>query len=974
MVMSSPFFTGVEGGAGESVAAALADVMAAAEADGLPEHRLHAVLDAVAHALGACRASAWAMDGDGEAALCLAAVLGDRADVLTPTPADWSTAATLPAGSIVPAAGRDGVAVVPVRAPDPQQALLLLEGTTLALPAAHLVVRLAAQLSSAAVERGRRAHAEARLRDREHLLADIENVAGLGIWEWEIGTGRIVWSDRQCRIHGIVQSEAPADFAGFLEFVHRDDRARVIAECEELLRTGTPFHFHYRMLRRDGADRWLSGHGRVLRDEAGQPRRMIGTVQDITEVLAAEEALRMSEESYRTIFELAGDAMFVHDPKTAAVLDANRSACALHGVTLDQLKERGIPGVSDGSTPFDAEHAIERVRLAAAGEPQRFEWLGTHTDGRRVWVEVTLNRATILGQERVIASVRNVSERKVAEEALQRAYAELERRVEERTEALAGANRALESEIAEHRRARHALQHRTDELEALFQALPDIYLRIAGDGTVSDFRFGIDAQLYPIPDLFPAQLIGVRILDHMPPPLRIGMAETIAEVQRTGRVVCVEYPLPVRGALRHFETRIAPMPDDGVICVIRDITERTESAAALALAKEESEHARAAAEQANRAKSEFLSRMSHELRTPMNSILGFAQVLDGARLPDRHDKSVHHILRAGRHLLQLINEVLEIARIEAGRHNFSLEPVAIAPALDEALAMLRPLAAQVDVRIEDAVGVTDDLFVQADRQRLVQVLLNLLSNAIKYNVRGGHVRVSREHAAADRLVLHVVDTGPGIAPDRVDQLFTPFARLGAETSPVEGTGLGLVLSQRLTEAMGGRLRLERTGPGGTTFALELAAAPHPLVSLEERAPRRDFSDSAPHGAATLLYVEDNLANLTLVETILEARPRWRTLPALEGLIGLELAREHTPDLILLDLHLPDIAGEEVLRRLRADARTSHIPVVVISADATPSTIERLLTVGAAAFLTKPIDIDEFMTAVETLLPESATGR
>jgi signal transduction histidine kinase len=265
---------------------------------------------------------------------------------------------------------------------------------------------------------------------------------------------------------------------------------------------------------------------------------------------------------------------------------------------------------------------------------------------------------------------------------------------------------------------------------------------------------------------------------------------------------------------------------DGIVAFGRDITERKAAEAALARAKEE-------AERANRAKSEFLSRMSHELRTPMNSILGFAQLLARAELPAQQGKSVQHILKAGRHLLRLINEVLEIARIEAGREHFSLEPVALAAVLHEALGLVRPLAQQRAVELcED--GWPERAFVRADRQRLVQVLLNLLSNAIKYNRPKGWVRLACAPAdGVDRWVVRVEDSGRGIPADRVDQLFTPFARLGAEQTEVEGTGLGLALSRRLCEAMGGALTLEATGPGGSVFRLVLEQAADPLRALEE---------------------------------------------------------------------------------------------------------------------------------------------
>jgi CheY-like chemotaxis protein/anti-sigma regulatory factor (Ser/Thr protein kinase) len=292
--------------------------------------------------------------------------------------------------------------------------------------------------------------------------------------------------------------------------------------------------------------------------------------------------------------------------------------------------------------------------------------------------------------------------------------------------------------------------------------------------------------------------------------------------------------------------------------------------------------------------------------------------------------------------------------------------------LTEAVGLVRPLAEQLRITVEDAPRAFAGEYVRADRQRLTQVLLNLLTNAIKYNRPGGRVRldcvfVPGTGGETPRLAVRVEDTGRGIPADRAGQLFTPFARLGAEQTEIEGTGLGLALSQRLTEAMGGSLTLEGSGPEGSVFRLELRSADDPLERVEEA---RLAVSAAPaaHAPATLLYVEDNLANLSLVETILQSRPGWRTVPALQGQLGVELAREHRPDLVLLDLHLPDIPGEEVLRRLRADERTAGIPVVVISADATHAMVDRLRAAGADAYLTKPLDIDEFLAAVERFLP------
>jgi PAS domain S-box-containing protein len=412
-------------------------------------------------------------------------------------------------------------------------------------------------------------------------------------------------------------------------------------------------------------------------------------------------------------------------------------------------------------------------------------------------------------------------------------------------------------------------------------------------------------------------------------------------------------------------TLLADSAGAGIVGNSRDITQQRAAESALRRATAEAEQAREDAERANRAKSEFLSRMSHELRTPMNSILGFGQLLARAELPPQHAKGVQHIVKAGRHLLHLINEVLEIARIEAGRESFSLEPVALGSVMQEALGLVRPLAQQHGVVLHDAPAAAE-VFVVADRRRLVQVLLNLLSNAIKYNRPAGAVRLACAPNAAGGWAIRVEDTGRGIPADRVDQLFTPFARLGAEDSEVEGTGLGLALSQRLCEAMGGALTLEASGPAGSVFRIDLSAASHPLERYEDAGARAAVADDS--GAATLLYVEDNLANLTLVEAILMSRPGWRIIPALQGQLGVELAREHLPDVVLLDLHLPDIPGVEVLRRLRADPRTAAIPVVVVSADATVVSLERLRQAGADAYLTKPLDVDEFLTVVQRHLP------
>lgn len=421
------------------------------------------------------------------------------------------------------------------------------------------------------------------------------------------------------------------------------------------------------------------------------------------------------------------------------------------------------------------------------------------------------------------------------------------------------------------------------------------------------------------------------------------------------------------GATLQMLRRIVPIMDENgemqrLVAFSVDITDRKAAEVAMQAAKEE-------AERANRAKSEFLSRMSHELRTPMNAILGFAQLLERKGVPPDQMKHLGHILKGGRHLLALINEVLDLARIESGRLALSLEPVAVNEVIHEAMDLVRPLAnaSGNELLFEAAAG--PQVFASADRQRLSQVLLNLLSNAIKYNRAGGQVRI-RAETVEEGVRIRVKDHGRGMREEQLDQLFVPFARLGAEDTETEGTGLGLALSRRLAEAMGGQLMLEQTGAEGSTFRLDLSVAADPLPGAREHGPGVDGSGDTG-SAGTILYIEDNLTNLSLVEAILESKPRWKTISALRGEAGLELAREKQPDLILLDLHLPDIQGSEVLDRLRADPSTVHIPVVIISADATDGARARLRAAGASDYLTKPLDLDELMVVVERYLPIGA---
>jgi signal transduction histidine kinase/ActR/RegA family two-component response regulator len=363
---------------------------------------------------------------------------------------------------------------------------------------------------------------------------------------------------------------------------------------------------------------------------------------------------------------------------------------------------------------------------------------------------------------------------------------------------------------------------------------------------------------------------------------------------------------------------------------------------------------------ATRAKNSFLSSTSHELRTPLNSILGFAQLLQLSELSEEDSDGVERILGAGHHLLTLINELIDIARIESGDLGLSLEPVLVRSLIEECSQLMAPIAAERSIPIITG-GAHPGLAVYADRQRLAQILVNLISNAVKYNHRDGRITISCTAEGAGQASIVVSDTGPGLAPDDLERIFVAFERLGAERTVVEGTGIGLPLARALTEAMGGHLTASSVLGQGAAFTVSLPRAPD-LIYVPAPSPAPTAPAAGPHvlpGAdLSVLYIEDNPANVEVVARFLRGRPNTTLRSAISGRSGLECAIREVPDIILLDLNLPDLQGEEVLNELKADPATAAIPVIVLSADASRGVIHRLLAGGAFAYLTKPIELAE----------------
>ncbi len=433
------------------------------------------------------------------------------------------------------------------------------------------------------------------------------------------------------------------------------------------------------------------------------------------------------------------------------------------------------------------------------------------------------------------------------------------------------------------------------------------------------------------------------------------------------------------GARIHVAVRWALQKDsvgrpDAVIEIGRDVTADKVAAAEL-------RDARDVAEQASQAKSEYLSRMSHELRTPLTAILGYSDLLEMREPREDQTEAIAAVQEASGHLLSLVNDVLDIARIESGRESFSLEPIPLEATVEECVRLVAPSALSRHIKITRSLGECAGDYVLADRQRLIQALLNLLSNAVKYSGTDAHIfveavreRVARLPSGAQTMVgqkgvfirLAVRDTGPGFTDDEKGRLFQPFERLGAERTTVPGTGLGLALTRKLVQAMHGTIGVDSERGVGSTFWIRLARSP---VAAPKPRIRRKAPVVTPVVASerTVLYVEDNLATIGLMEEVFSMRPQIHLLTAMQGGLTLELAREHRPDLIVLDLHLPDIQGDEVLAQLRADPRTAGIPVVMCSADATERRRKQLIAAGAHAYLTKPVKVQRFLRMLDEVL-------
>jgi PAS domain S-box-containing protein len=718
------------------------------------------------------------------------------------------------------------------------------------------------------------------------------------------------------------------------------------------------------------------------RDEIGTLAYTFNSMLDA--LSRTQQELKESEAHYRNLVDYSPDMIAVY--AAGRYVFVNPAGVRMLGVTsASELIGRNVLDL----VPEQARGAVEKnIRLVTtSGEPSPLmHHKMYHPDGTSFEAEYRAIPITYAGQPAIQLVARDVTERKQAEERIHELLAkvesqngELEIRVAERTEALKSLNERLQNELMERQHLVTSLRESEERFRTLFDASPDAIFLIDPHNAETLWQIVDCNQVagrmngYTREELT-GQSIEIlnqkkssrEVFDHVLETLRhksVFRGVEANHLHKDGYVFPIEYSTTLIKVAGH----------EMVLGIDRDITERKQSEEDLNKAKEAAEASRLVAETASRAKSEFLSRMSHELRTPMNAILGFAQLLEMSQkdpLTATQQERVRQIVKGGHHLLDLINEILDISRIEANRLQISPEPVSVRESIQEVLDLTVPLAVKRQIQVVTKLGsINSNPIVMADRQRLKQILLNLLSNAVKYNYDGGSVIITCQSTLANKWRISVADTGPGISEQDQARLFIPFERLvTVDQANVEGTGLGLVLAKRLAELMHGQLGFESSLRKGSTFWIELPAAESPIQQYQRTAGTGGLP-LVSDVARTILYVEDNVANYELIQQVLADYNQLELVWAPDAKSGFETALRRQPDLILLDLHLGDRDGSEVLKQLKDDERTRGIPVIVITADATSGQSERLMRFGAASYLTKPINVKHFIRLIEETLGE-----
>jgi PAS domain S-box-containing protein len=801
-------------------------------------------------------------------------------------------------------------------------------------------------------------HANMTLRDSESKLAVTLSSIGDAVIATDASARITLFNTVAQKLTGWNEDEAQdRNMEELFQLVHKHTRAVVVNPVDAVLRTGVPQPLtnHTVLIRHDGREFDIADSCAPIRGPDDQVVGAVLVFRDVTKEHVAQQALHDSSALLQTIFNTVADGIVTVHAQGSRIESVNRAIETMFGYSAAELD-----GLSLGMLLPELDQALHNRSLShyAASDVTRAGGMGREVIGRRkngttFSLEIMVSDMVLRGQHYFTGILRDITARKQAEEALLKAG---------------------------------ALQN------AIFNSANFSSIATDAKGVIQIFNVGAERMLgYAAADVL-NQITPADISD---PQEVIARARVLSAELDT--LIAPGFEALVFKASRGIEDiyELTYIRKDGSrfpavvsVTALRDAADAiigylligTDNTARKAVEAErlrldqvlqdkngELQLARVEADKANQAKSDFLSSMSHELRSPLNAILGFAQLMETGlpQLTTPQMASINHILRAGWYLLDLINEVLDLSLIESGKLSLSIEPISLPEILEDCHTLIQPLADKrgIVLKFPAIQGVP---FVAGDRTRVKQVLINLLTNAIKYNREGGNVQVSCNEKPNAILRICVQDSGDGLSPEKIAQLFQPFNRLGQEGNAGEGTGIGLVVCKRLMQLMGGEIGMSSRVGEGSMFWIELTLTVTP--QLPQALPEHDTALAAVRPVdgdqRTLLYVEDNQANMDLAEQLIARRPDMRLLGAGDGMHGVLMARQHLPDLILMDINLPGISGLQALKMLREDPRTRHIPVLALSANALPRDIERGLEAGFFRYLTKPVKVTEFMDALD----------